>query len=121
PLEPFTQVLRPGRGYEDRYGVGDALAHLPGPLDLDLQHDPDSLLEAWLDLRHERPVEVAGIGRVLHEFVCRQATLEFLRGKEVVVDGVALAGTWRSRGGGDRQFEAGQSPKQPLDQRSLSD
>src|SRR5205814_3824441 len=118
PDQALAQRLRGGRRDEDLERLGQPLAHLPGPLDLDLEHEA---VARPLDLGARGAVVVAGVHGVLEELVPEQPLLELLLGEEVVVASVDLAGPRRPGGGRDRQREARNPLQKPVYEGALAD
>ena len=116
-LQPPPQVGRIGRRDEDLHRLGHARADLPGALQLDLEHDRGAALVALLDLRAQRSVPVAAVGRVLDEVPASTAAVELVGFEEVVVDAVLLAGPGAPRRRRGRQLELGNELAEGADQR----
>lgn len=82
-----------GRGGDEHLnGRRHRRAHLPGSLDLDLQHHRRPHRQAPFELGAERPVAVTRIYGVLDEISCVDTAIEFCVGEEVISDPVLLPG-----------------------------
>jgi len=119
-VQPAAQVGGVRRSDEDQDRLRHRRAHLSRALNLDLQDHRETLPEPPVDRLPERSVEVAAVGRVLQEVARGHALVELLRGEEVVVAPVLLAGPRRARGRRHRQLEPGHALQQLGDQRPLA-
>src|SRR5262249_8524599 len=121
-LEPLPEDRLVRRRDEDQDCiVMQCVADLARALDLDLQDDGGALADALLDLTAERPGVAAAVAGVLQEIARLEPLSELLRGEEVVVATVHLAGPRLPRRGRDRQLELRDPLEQQLDQRALPD
>src|SRR5215210_635761 len=119
--EPRAQRLaRRGRD-EHLERLGHRLAHLPGALDLDLEHDRLAGAQPPLELGTQRAVPAAGVGGVLDELARVDAALEIRVVEEVVVDAVLLARPRAARGRRDAEAELRHALAQRPDQGALAD
>ena len=118
--QALAQLLERARRDEDRHRLGNRRAHLPGPLELDLEHHRDAAAPAPLELRPQRAVAVAGVARVLDELAGGEPAVEVLFGEEVVGDPVLLAAAGRAGGRGDRERELGVALAQRSDEGALA-
>src|SRR6478752_7456237 len=102
--ETAYELLPRRRLEEDEQRLGHRLAHLPGALQVDLQHRRLAGRQGEVD----GPARGAVAGGLVDHGPLEQVALldhgvELLVGDEPVVDAVLLAGTRLARGGGDRE------------------
>ena len=120
--EPALQLIQGGWRKEDQHGVGLALLHLPGSLDVDLQDDGLPPGSVPLDGFGERPRPVVTKDvRPLQEGVIGDQTVEIGVGDEPVIRTLCLARPRRACGSRDRQHDVGTDVEDPANDGALAD
>src|SRR6266404_2021227 len=100
--QPALQFFTRGRQNKNGHGLGKFLFYLSGSLDIDLQHEVDSLFSGFL-----QPLFWSAVGmlaedlRVLQEFAALDHGPEFLVGNKIITFPASLGRAARPSGTGD--------------------
>ena len=103
--QAFFKRLPRRRRDEDAHDIRPLMHNLQGTLYLDIEDDVLPLLHGLVDKLFRRAVEVADILGILQKGVLRDHFAELVDVGKVIVDAVYLAGTRRTRRGGNGEIK----------------